>query len=133
MTNSTINLYIIPMCQTFRWLWYCAELSVGLFVGVWGTVNFQFIWGKKHLFFSYTLQTFQSMFTYKTFYPSSEKFFKRVFFYCRTGIKSSISATVYSEIFASVLFLSLSPSSAHKFTTGQHLMSYVFFFKNNCV
>lgn len=65
--------------------------------------------------------------------PLFEKFFKRVFFYCRTGIKSSISATVYSEIFASVLFLSLSPSSAHKFTTGQLLMSYVFFFKNNCV
>lgn len=136
MTNSTMNPYIIPMCQTFRWLWYCAvyELSVGLFVGVWGTVNFQFIWGKKHLFFSYTLQISNLCSHIRRFIlPLFEKFFKRVFFYCRTGIKSSISATVYSEIFAPVLFLSLSPSSAHKFTTGQLLMSYVFFFKNNCV
>lgn len=61
--------------------------------------------------------------------PLFEKFFKRVFFYCRTGIKSSISATVYSEIFAPVLFLSLSPSSADKFTTGQLLMSYIFSLK----
>lgn len=132
MTNSTMNPYIIPMCQTFRWLWYCAvyELSVGLFVGVWGTVNFQFIWEKNICFFL-THSKFSNLCSHirRFILPLFEKFFKRVFFYCRTGFKSSISATVYSEIFAPVLFLSLSPSSADKFTTGQLLMSYIFSLK----
>lgn len=87
--------------------------------------------GKNIWFFFLTHSKFSNLCSHirRFILPLFEKFFKRVFFYCRTGIKSSISATVYSEIFAPVLFLSLSPSSADKFTTGQLLMSYIFSLK----